>query len=330
MECEAMFADAHCQRTELPAGYAWGVFVMPVAYQPIAAMQQVGADSIYMQPMSNAIPRYDCDSFDGGHAGLEGQVWQYAMHPDGCRLVQQAFDDATSDAARSALAKELHTHVAEAWRSPNANHVLQKCIATLPPHEFQFIITEIQQAGPGALASVARHQYGCRILQRLLEFASPAQLGQLVEDLSKEAVPLCNDIYASFVLQHMLQHGTESHVSNLVRLFAANAFAIGSDPHGVTVLEKALSCHAPLQDRKVLAHALAAEPNLLLSMSLGRHGRHGHNVAKLALRMSAPEHREFALLSLQRRKQSMSNSRYGKKLLNCVEELLREVHRRAV
>merc|ERR1712151_415250 len=124
--------------------------------------------------------------------------------------------------------------------------------------------------------------------------------------------------------QHVLQHGTESHAVDLVRVCVANASILGSNPNGVTVLEKALSCHAREQDRVVLAHALASEPNLLLSMSLGRHGRHGHNVAKLALKLSAPEHREFALLSLQRRKQSMNNSRYGKKLLNCVEELLRE------
>lgn len=299
---EANFGDANCQPMECEANYR-------------------NADR---QSQWNAMPQNDSKPCDVGHLGLHGRVWQHASHADGCRLVQQALDDAPSDAVRSTLAKELHTHVSEAWRSPNANHVLQKCISTMPQHDFQFIIDEMVQAGPGAILAAARHQFGCRILQRLLEFSSPAQISKLVEYLLEEAVSLCKDMYGSFVLQHLLQHGAEMHVLHVTRLLAANISTIGSDPYGVTVLERALSSHAPWQDRILLANALAAEPNMLLSMSIGHHGRHGHNVAKLALKMSAPEHQEFALLSLQQRRKIMNNSRYGKKLMKCVDDMLRQ------
>jgi hypothetical protein len=326
MECEANYrnADRQSQWTELPSGCSRGMFAVPFANSSTVTMQQIEAQSNATNPIWNAMPQNDSKPCDVGHLGLHGRVWQHASHADGCRLVQQALDDAPSDAVRSTLAKELHTHVSEAWRSPNANHVLQKCISTMPQHDFQFIIDEMVQAGPGAILAAARHQFGCRILQRLLEFSSPAQISKLVEYLLEEAVSLCKDMYGSFVLQHLLQHGAEMHVLQVTRLLAANISTIGSDPYGVTVLERALSSHAPWQDRILLANALAAEPNMLLSMSIGHHGRHGHNVAKLALKMSAPEHQEFALLSLQQRRKIMNNSRYGKKLMKCVDDMLRQ------
>jgi hypothetical protein len=247
-------------------------------------------------------------------------VWKLSLDPRGCRLVQTRLEDATSDDALSALTSALHTHVWEALGSPNANYVIQKCISTLRPHDFQFIIDEILQQGPGAVVVAAQHQYGCRILQRLIEFSAPGQLDALVHHLLGQAAPLCNDMYASYVLQHLLQHGAANHISFLVQQLAKNITTIKANSFSVCILEMALQ-RAHQRDQLVLARELVAQPNLLLSMSSWRHGCHA---AKLALQMVAPQHRKPALSKLQHRRQRLLSSRYGKKLVACVERLLQD------
>jgi len=117
-------------------------------------------------------------------------VWRLSQDQKGCLKVQEALQGAGSDDARRAIAAELEGHVWEAMRCPHANHVVQKCIMTMRPHALQFIIDEIESRGAAGVRKIAKHQYGCRILQRLLEHCRPDQVQGLVEDLL--AKPYCS------------------------------------------------------------------------------------------------------------------------------------------
>lgn len=251
---------------------------------------------------------------------LPGRVWQLTMDRRGCRLVQAILEDATtSDAMRSAMAAELHTHVNDAVRSPHGNHVIQKCIEMMRPHDTQFIINEIIQAGT---VVVAQHQFGCRILQRMFEHSQPDQLHPIADELLMESVQLCKHIYGSLVIQHLLQHGDklQSHVSRLLCDLAGNVVSLGSYAYAASVFEKALN-HGNEKEQMALVQALIAQPDVLCSMSAWRHG---NGAARLALEKAAPQQRNLTLKKIQRRKHKLENSRYGKKLLTCAEALLRE------
>jgi hypothetical protein len=288
--------------------------VVPETWVPCGTLVppvQLGSQATVAWPAFNRGHQQISSSTESHPAPLQGQVWTLAKDQKGCGIVQQALEDSPTDAARLALASELHAHVWEALNSPHANHVIQKCIKTMRPHDFQFIIDELMQAGPGAASKAAQHQYGCRILQRLFEFSSADQLQPLVEDLLENSGLLCKDMYASFVLQHLLEHGHERQISKLMSLLTEGASSIALDPYGVSVLEKAFY-HACEEDREALANALVAQPTLLLQMSSWRHG---HHAAKLALQAIAPQQRQPAIQFLQERKQKLQGSRYGKKTI---------------
>jgi hypothetical protein len=186
--------------------------------------------------------------------------------------------------------------------------------------DFQFIIDEILQEANGGAIEAAKHQYGCRIMQRLFEFSSPTQLHAIVEELLAQAVPLSQHMYATFVLQHLLQHGADCHVSTLAQCLTRNVTAMGMDPYSAQVLELALT-HAPQQDQLLLASVLVAQHDLLSSLSDWRHGYHA---ARIALQKVSPSQRKPALLKLQQRKEKLRRSRYGKKLALCVERMSQE------
>ena len=133
-------------------------------------------------------------------------VWDMARDRSACRDLQQALDD-RSDSGRLAIAEALKSHVWDCIGCRNANHVLQKTIIVLRSNHVQFIIDEIMQHSNGPLIA-AKHQYGCRIMERLIEHCRSDQLRPLVEALLKDVLRLSNHKFGNFVVQHIMEHGT--------------------------------------------------------------------------------------------------------------------------
>jgi hypothetical protein len=166
---------------------------------------------------------------------LAGQVRSYASESRGSRLVQVAlqifaFED---DTKVKELVVELRGWVQEAVNSPHANHVLQKAIEFARPQFLPFLVPELL-ASFSSPADIAKHQFGCRVLERLFEHFPPTSLDHIlcfykVEGCSKKARCTCKagrcaegilkdantvqqlseHIYASFVLQHIMEHGEQ-------------------------------------------------------------------------------------------------------------------------
>jgi pumilio RNA-binding family len=241
---------------------------------------------------------------------LRGFVWDLSRDARGCRQVQDAFEVAVSDDQRIDLASELHSHVWEAMKCQNANHVLQKCISTMRPSASQFIIDEIMHGGANAVGRVARHRYSCRILQRLLEHCSSEQMSGLVENLLDDAVPLATHIYANYVMQHLLEYGTEKQVHRLTQLLADHASMVGENMFGCGVLHKAFE-HADQEAQVVLADAILGQAHLVMAMACSRHG---NAAVKLALQVASIPQRQAALQELMAHEEVLKASRYGRAL----------------
>merc|ERR1712100_32989 len=94
----------------------------------------------------------------------------------------------------------------ELYQSPHGNHVVTKIITVMPPTALQSLILELQ----GRVVNVARHQYGCRLLERLLEHCPVNQVACVIEELLSDAEPLCRHPYGNFVMQHIFEHGSQA------------------------------------------------------------------------------------------------------------------------
>merc|ERR1712232_807905 len=172
-------------------------------------------------------------------------------------------DSAPCDEYRKTIGEELRGHVWDAMRCPHANHVLQKCITTLRPQALQFMIDEIEQRG---VVKIAKHQYGCRILQRLWEHCRADQIQNLVENILLDAVSLCKHIYAHFVTQQILEHGSESHRHRLIAVLEQHVAELGSDKHASVLFSSALS-YGCYEDQTTLLHAVLEQRGLIAAMS---------------------------------------------------------------
>ncbi|WVO14099.1 hypothetical protein L204_101727 [Cryptococcus depauperatus] len=149
---------------------------------------------------------------------MQGHVLQLSMQMYGCRVVQKALEHVLSD-QRAKLVAELEPHILECVRSSNANHVIQRLINLGPPQS-------VPDAFIGHVEELAKHPYGCRVLQKTFE--------NLDEDMKRG---LLDEMHACVISLTEDQFGIARHK------FASN------------VIEKAI-IHADSADRRVLIDEL--------------------------------------------------------------------------
>jgi len=224
-------------------------------------------------------------------------------------------ENAAGDADRVALASEMRGHVWEALRCPNANFVLQKCIGVLRPQASQFIIDELRDKGS---SKAARHRFGCRVLQRLLEHCAAEQLQPLVEDLQHDASELSRHVYGHYVVQHLLEYGSEVEIQRLCVTLINEVPAVAQDIYGVAVIGTALN-HAGAEEQARLVGILLCTPGLIANIAPSRHG---HLAAKQALVLADETDRQAALSELTPRLAHLKTSRYGRVFARFVEKLV--------
>merc|ERR1712048_977157 len=173
------------------------------------------------------------------------------------------------------------------------------------------IIDEIECRGAAGVRKIAKHQYGCPILQRLLEHCRPDQVQGLVEDLLAEAWLLSKHIYGHFVMQHVIEHGTDSQRHHLISALEQHASLVGSDVHACAVVGTAMSLGTS-EEQCSLASALLRQEGLVADMASTRHGS---AVVKLLLKLLNGAEFDEACCQLSKETLSLNSSRFGRAVL---------------
>merc|ERR1712039_101954 len=123
--------------------------------------------------------------------------------PSGSRILQLYLDAADLD-SRVGFLKQLRSQIWEMSGTPYTNHVLQKCIRSMPPQRIGFMAGEMQ----GRAVEAAQHRVRSRILQRLVELCPTDQTAELVDEVIDSAAVLCKHPFGNYIIQAILEHGT--------------------------------------------------------------------------------------------------------------------------
>mmetsp|Transcript_7110 Transcript_7110/g.19233 ORF Transcript_7110/g.19233 Transcript_7110/m.19233 type:complete len:492 (-) Transcript_7110:24-1499(-) len=200
-------------------------------------------------------------------AAVCGDVARLSFSPEGCRLVQAAFQVADS-ASAAALVSELHGHVLDALTSPHANYVIQAVITALPTAVSSFVVKEMLGSG----VAVARHRFGCRALCRLVEHSSGGEeVAVLFQELLLEAESHCQHPFAHYVIECMLEHLPENR-QRLVQALRANLWDNACHRCASHVVEAAL-VHGSEGDRQsIVLQLLGSGADSVVSLAQIPHG----------------------------------------------------------
>jgi len=158
---------------------------------------------------------------------MVGKVWDRAQHPEGCKWVQLVLPN-VSNAWQEFFALELQASLqgpglVAAVKHPQANFVMQLVVRlqAMRSAMFPFLYSGML----GQALAIAKHEKGCRFVQRLLEWCAPEQVEHLVKELLADVagvVALIKHPYGNYVVQKILEYGTESWATRITQVLENN------------------------------------------------------------------------------------------------------------
>ncbi|CAD7966164.1 unnamed protein product, partial [Amoebophrya sp. A25] len=93
---------------------------------------------------------------------FEGRAGEEARNRYACRVLQRLIGCGPEEMI-AGLVMELSKEVVQLSLDQNGNHVIQKCFS------YPALVEHVVTGYRGHILTVARHVYGCRVLQRLLQ-----------------------------------------------------------------------------------------------------------------------------------------------------------------
>nr|ODN87826.1 pumilio 2 [Cryptococcus depauperatus CBS 7841] len=178
---------------------------------------------------------------------MQGHVLQLSMQMYGCRVVQKALEHVLSD-QRAKLVAELEPHILECVRSSNANHVIQRLINLGPPQS-------VPDAFIGHVEELAKHPYGCRVLQKTFENLDEGMKRGLLDEMHACVISLTEDQFGNYVVQSVIAVGNPEDRNKIIAQLKGRITAFARHKFASNVIEKAI-IHADSADRRVLIDEL--------------------------------------------------------------------------
>lgn len=207
------------------------------------------------------------DQIEGARAVLEESALSLSFESEpGSRAVQSAIDYFGDKALWLALL--FQGHVCAAVESEHANHVIQKIVQVFRPQQVEFVAHEIHDI----VEDVARHRYGCRILQRLVEHPNDASR-ILVEKVLPDVKDLSLHKFGCFVVSALIEHADIKQQKKLIADSVSNNLdAFIENRYARTVLLNVLQL-GMAEDRSRVAQEIMSNPHRVAAIAKGKNGK---------------------------------------------------------
>mmetsp|Transcript_11949 Transcript_11949/g.14504 ORF Transcript_11949/g.14504 Transcript_11949/m.14504 type:complete len:476 (-) Transcript_11949:316-1743(-) len=258
---------------------------------------------------------------------IKGNVLDLSTHMYGCRVVQKLVEQIfgarkpTSNSRlydpdyQDSLLSELISNVGECVRDQNGNHVIQKCIEQVRPISR---ISPMLDSFTGKYAAMAKHPYGCRVVQRVLENCSQERVGNVLDELINEIRELTSDQYANYVVQHVIQHQQQgTHREALFNVVTKNVLIFSQHKFGSNVVEACLK-YGNVPEREGLIEGMLTGdiPPLEVMMK----DPYANYVVQKVIDKSNQAQYERVVRLVQANESSLKRLTYGKHILNKIRQ----------
>ena len=256
---------------------------------------------------------------------ISGELVSISLNMHGTRAVQKMIDYLSTQRQVQSLIMALNLNVVTLIKDLNGNHVIQKCLNTLPPEDNQFIYNAVA----ANCIEVATHRHGCCVLQRCIDHASESQRIQLVTEITYNSLTLVLDPFGNYVVQYgekkstlhsnldyllmnyliVLDLNDSRFISAIVNQFRNNVCALSAQKLSSNVVEKCVRV-ADLEGRKSLISELIDRSRLerMLRDSFANY------VVQTALDYAEPGQRAELVAIIRPVLPMIRNTPYGKRI----------------
>ena len=227
----------------------------------------------------------------------------------------QALEHVFAD-QQAKLAKGLHADVLKCVRDKNGNHVVQKLIERVP-EQIQFIIEAIR----GQVRVLATHPYGCRVIQRILEYCKPHDRAAVLEELHQCASMLIIDQYGNYVTQHIIQHGKREDRAKMIKIISPNLLALSKHKFASNVVEKSIQFGTDEQRKAIVSQLTAMHSDGTCPLQLMITDKYGNYVIQKLLAQLKGAESEAFVKHLKPLLIQLKKYNYGKQIV-AIEKLI--------
>ncbi|CAI5455268.1 unnamed protein product [Caenorhabditis angaria] len=251
---------------------------------------------------------------------IKGNVMKLALQMYGCRVIQKALEYVDVQYQYELLA-EMEGCVLKCVKDQNGNHVIQKVIERVEPKRLQFIIDAFTSSANGDnVCSLSIHPYGCRVIQRVLEYCTEEQKRPVLDALHMHLKQLVLDQYGNYVIQHVIEHGGQEDKDKIVKEIADDLLKFAQHKFASNVIEKCLTFGHHNQ-KNMLIDRVCGVPNdpspPLLQMMKDPFANY---VVQKMLDVSDPQHRKKITMTIKPHIQTLRRYNFGKHILVKLEK----------
>ncbi|CAB3399507.1 unnamed protein product [Caenorhabditis bovis] len=190
---------------------------------------------------------------------IRGNVMKLALQMYGCRVIQKALEYVEERYQYEILA-EMEGQVLKCVKDQNGNHVIQKVIERVEPERLQFIIDAFTQNSSDNVYTLSIHPYGCRVIQRVLEYCNEDQKRPVLDALHEHLHMLVLDQYGNYVIQHVIEHGSQADKDRIVKEISEDLLKFAQHKFASNVIEKCLTFGMHSQ-KNLLIEKVCGAPN---------------------------------------------------------------------
>ncbi|KAF9763950.1 Pumilio like protein 2 [Nosema granulosis] len=195
------------------------------------------------------------------------KIYGLSIHPYGCRVIQKIME---SIECIDYIKKEIKDHVFGLIEDQNGNHVIQKYIEKSKDKSL------IIQAFEKNSVYLSTHRYGCRVIQRLLEFCEQQDVKRILSILISNLESLVNDQYGNYVIQHMLTVSDKDEKDRVVKKIINDCYELSKYKFSSNVIEQCVLVSTKPQKEGFLSKFLEMDGDRprIYNMSIDMYGNY--------------------------------------------------------
>lgn len=107
--------------------------------------------------------------------------------------------------------------------------------------------------------AVSTHPFGCRIVQRVLEFCQEDQVAPVLSQVLGQARDLMRDQFGNYVIQHLVEHGAPEHRSFICSLIRGNLLSCCQHKFASNIVERCLEHGTREEQFALIEEALSTD-----------------------------------------------------------------------
>jgi pumilio RNA-binding family len=165
---------------------------------------------------------------------LVGNVFNLSVHVYGCRVLQKVLEVFDVQFHSLIVGELVAGLLNECVCDPNGNHVVQKAIELASPALLQPVVDTLRKD----VVKFSTHLYGCRVMQRVLEYCVSEQSAPVLQLIVESGSELLCDQFGNYVVQHVIECGPPHARSSLLQLMCGNLPELAVHKFASNVVEK--------------------------------------------------------------------------------------------